>query len=291
MEPLAAPAAGGNNWYTAAAGAGYFFYKGLSETFDITSAARKNWQTPKMPYKQYYRKKRGTRRFRRKGAIFKKMPYRYNQFPTRNSSSKQFIMPARFTTKLKSSELATVTETDNQVYYLTVNLNSLFEPLEGSTVQPRGYDQFRLFYHRYHVYGCKVRLSVENISSTSKTIYFVDIITADTTVPDVADINNWVQHSANGVRLLADDNPTAAYERYVDLPKDLGISRAVYEGKPGYGAFFDASPSNQHRLRLAFSDPAGTGDLNFRYLLEVTQYVALSEKKRSVAESTTVATP
>lgn len=84
------------------------------------------------------------------------------------------IVPDRLRTKLRYTQLNSITSTSGAIVQQLFNGNSLFDPdRTGTGHQPQGFDQYMLLYQRYIVKGCAIRVHVNCNTNAANYIFTV----------------------------------------------------------------------------------------------------------------------
>lgn len=84
------------------------------------------------------------------------------------------IVPDRLRTKLRYTQLNSVTSTSGAIVQQLFRGNSLFDPdVTGVGHQPQGFDQYMTLYQRYIVKGCAIRVHINCNTSGANYIFTV----------------------------------------------------------------------------------------------------------------------
>jgi hypothetical protein len=159
--------------------------------------------------------------------------------------------PREMKVMLKYNAVHTLTPSAGLASDYVYNLNSIFDPdVTGVGHQPRGRDNWAVFYNRYRVDSCKVTMYCTRSSGGTVTILGNN---QSTSITDVAEpletpIGITGAHSPNGSSLKL--------VKTFNLADLNGVTRSVYETDDRYQALMSASPSEVLCLHMVWIDTA-----------------------------------
>ncbi len=186
-------------------------------------------------------------------------------------------IPDIFKTKLKYSELITLSYTGTNTYY-QFRLNNLNDPnATGTGHQPNGYDQLSTLYTKTRVTGASYKITYSNASATYQAEVLTQLCSNMTTSSSFAD----AIETQYAKRITLD--PYGAESRTVtgtvDLAKLFGISRRELLIDDGYIAGIGGNPANQCALNIWVQNISTATAITVYARVDITYYVDFFEAR------------
>lgn len=204
------------------------------------------------------------------------------------SYNNETAMPQRKFIKMKYA--AQYLDEGTILGYSTVRLypSDIFTPDSIQTnANPYGYDEWKAFYGRYLVHGCKIQVSlVDKLSSQTSTRnsgFLGMALVPSGVVPSPPFTAREVMEYPNSVYTQTvhyQDGPTIL-EQYVDIAKAMGVDKSDFTIDT-YGAEFDNNPTKQPSIEIIFRPTNGNTNYNVAWTWTMEYYVELSEPKNLV---------
>jgi len=220
--------------------------------------------------KKYYKKKRPTTRRR----IVRRKAKRSS---TSMVVSKNSPIPDRYMTRLKYTELVTLSYTGTNKYY-QFNLNNLNDPNRtGSGHQPMGYDQLSSLYDKTRVHGC----AYEIILSNTNAAYQGEVVVQLRPDSDVAaSFEDAMEAAYRQYRCLGSEGAQpVTIKGYVGLAKLFGISKATLNTDSDFIAGIGGNPANQACLTIWAQNTATATAIEIVARVNLTFYAEFFERK------------
>ncbi len=142
-----------------------------------------------------------------------------------------------------------------------LQLNSLFEPLDGDALQPYGYDQMAALYGRYKVHKVTVAIKWFSPSSPGTVAAFALHPPEDTTT--IASTTGYLTASKSNVSTNIQAGvplgPPNSWSKTYNLHEVLGLSKQEFESNvEEYSALISANPGRMPLLELGCWNMLGT---------------------------------
>lgn len=187
-------------------------------------------------------------------------------------------LPNVLTTKLKYTSAFTLTTA--AVGALTSyawNLNDLFDPdRTGVGHQPYLFDQIKVLYTNYLVYGCYVAIKLSPIAYNQNLVLTgIRLNNSISSPPTSWDYLKEIGHTAF-ISIVA-GAPTKMYRRYISISKAIGVDFSSYLTDPDYKTAMGSSPSTIPTLSLSYSSGDGVSQPSFYVELTMVFYTKFSQ--------------
>lgn len=204
------------------------------------------------------------------------------------SYNNETSLPQRKFVKMKYAEL--YRDSGTILGYSVVNLypSDIFTPDNIVTnANPYGYDEWKAFYGRYLVHGCKIQISLtDKLPAVSgiKNTGFIGMALVPTGVPPTPPLTEReVMEYPNSVYTQTAHYQDAPYilEQYVDIKKAMGVDKSDFTVDT-YGADFDVNPIKQPLISCVYRPTNGNTDYNVVWTWTMEFYVELLEPKNLV---------
>jgi len=172
----------------------------------------------------------------------------YSRLPLVVSRQEAFPQALRVSLRYVQQTSATnvAGETGSQVF----TINSAFAPGLQTTVgtkhQPKGYDQYSVFYNEYLVVRCKVTMVVPPLGSTGLTTGYAGITLSDTSGAFFSSVEDCLEDAKTTFRSFGaiGSKPTVVTKVW-DLSREVLAGADVRTAISGvYGAAVSASPTD-----------------------------------------------
>lgn len=221
-----------------------------------------------------------------------KAPYRRRQMKGKRSAPwskgpgtvtavKTLAVPDRMLLKLPYYEA--LKQTGNPAAYYDWNLNSIYDPnRSGVGHQPLGYDQYKLLYNRYRVYGVTARFSATNLADVPVRIGIIGdnlssgaIYLSDESKFEQPHMKSFILGNAQGMN-------TRTFKTFFSCAKIQGSPKARYNSDNQFQAQWLSSPLEQICAHVVASSLDGSTALNvmwdvhFIYHIEAFDRITLS---------------
>jgi hypothetical protein len=172
------------------------------------------------------------------------------------------FFPERLAISLAYTDELTLSTTNNLPTFgsaIAFRLNSLYDPyFAAGGHQPYGYDQITPFYSRYLVHGCDVECEFSDpavdglIVGTFIKNYYDSQSLSGSTINLVSEFPEAWSKALNNT-----GSQVATYRRYVDIAKQMGLTRAQLDAQwTTCGAITTADPSIPLYFEVAVAAPA-----------------------------------
>lgn len=234
-----------------------------------------------MPFRKTYKK----RTYRRKTTTFRRRqraPMRRRRYGnSKRITTACYVhrplsgngLPNQLTTKLKYCSAFTLTTLGvGALSTQAWNLNSLYDPdRTGVGHQPYLFDQIKVLYQTYLVYGCYVNIKLSPITASQAMIITAIRVNDDAASPPTSfDYLKEIGHTAF-INIIAGATPKT-YRRYVSISKALGVDFQSYMTDPDYKSGSGASPTYIPVLTLSHGSADGTSTPSFYVECTLTFY-------------------
>lgn len=135
------------------------------------------------------------RRYRRKRKrTYRRRKRRYTRQSPSNLSKRKTILPNKFKTNLLYGVQKTIAAGLVNVGTESISVNGLYDPeVAIGGHQPRGFDQYMLFFFNYTGIGAAIRVTFENIGENNKAGIVGIVVTSDPNPPDRTNLNNYIE--------------------------------------------------------------------------------------------------
>jgi len=159
--------------------------------------------------------------------------------------------------------------------------NSMFDPdVTGSGHQPRGFDQWTLFYNHYTVIGAKVTVNFMCTEAEEVGDFKVGIATRATTTGETAE--SYIEHRNTKSRILNGGNDSkATVTAYFSAKKFFHRSP---NGDPNLKAVFTANPTEMAYWHV-FAFPINATTTETLHYDITIDYIAILSEPKSLAIS------
>lgn len=225
-----------------------------------------------------YRKKTKTTRPRRGRK-------RYNRKKTSNKVSIRTMttgFPDRARTKLKYSDIMTITTGAGGVGLHVFRGNSIFDPDQtGVGHQPMYHDNYENIYQRYLVRGAKCQIKAVNHSGTDSCILMLVASTDQFAMGDVNAQTTLEQNYSKRTAIMsvASQNPTAV-SLYCSTSKVLGLRKGQIISDDLFGAHFGASPTDLWYFNIGIVGMNATVGVPIRIQILITYYIECFDRSK-----------
>lgn len=225
-----------------------------------------------MPYRRRNYRPRRKRRYRRRRPVLAK---NYGRGLTRWNMLKGTGVPAKLTTTLVMTHLASVTTMGGTVYETVYLGNGLYNPLLAESArQPHAYDEITAMYHKYYVSGCRVvvKASMNSPVSASGAQSVIMDVHPSRNPGNNSDILTAIERPNAKYRLLTPNTNSYRLVNYASTRRILG------KWKESLQADFNEDPGTLWYWHLVFLPP-GSGSYTIDYTIEFYYRVTFYERR------------
>lgn len=156
-----------------------------------------------------------------------------------------------------------------------IQLNSLFEPVDGQSLQPYGFDQMATLYGRYKVVRTTVRISIS--SATSSNTMMLLVMAQPTTGGGTLSAVDGIAASArpNVSTVYSPATTSAVWQRTYNIAEVAGMTQREFDGNvEEFAAVVAANPTRMPTLSFAVcSKAAGVTSQSVYYHVLIDQQV------------------
>lgn len=188
------------------------------------------------------------------------------------------IVPDRLRTKLKYTELFSITSTSGAIIQQKMSGNGAFDPnITGSGHQPQGFDQYSALYQRYICRGSSIKVTVNSNTAGSNYIYSVRP-TAD--INDTStDMTAEIEKAYSRWKIGTQTHPARAIKMYRSTAKMEGVPNIKTLISDDYSAPFTANPTAQWYWFVSATNADAQTTTNFNFYVEQTFYLEFYDRK------------
>ncbi len=166
---------------------------------------------------------------------------------------------------------------------VTFSLNSAYDPeFSGTGRQPYGWDQITLFYNRYIVHQCNIKVTATTIGATADVIvcYFVQPSTSSSASLTSTAVEQVIEKPMVGSVIVSSSGNARNSQFSLSVrPWEVeGITREQYlESLSDYMATISANPSKQPTFGTVTGSPSGASGTSVTFVVELEYLVELTQ--------------